>query len=352
MTRGSNCHLEPSDLQWTKLFDLSKSFRSVAPWKYRTRQPLFGIELPGSGETVYICTAGFDAHRPGLIAYYGDQGFHCCCDTGEDGWVDPLQMVYRARHLKVVYMDRDQLRKEERKLIKSQGLKFRNRFNWPAFRSFLPGYVTWRLNKDEAADLIVLMEQTCQLLSERPDLIHQDKIDGTILIRRFESGDPGRWIDEEQPIPVRPGCCGGVKLRPGVIRGLRDLPLSDNVMSVEVFVANDMLYDEHNRPYYPMCLVMTDENSGLSIHSSLIGGCPDLTMIAQSIGDSLADGLRRNAARPGTVLVRSRLLGQILEPMISALAMRQTSHLDFNSVGKMKWEMVTAASIMEKMHIN
>jgi hypothetical protein len=320
MERGYDKVKAPDSEQWKRLFDLSVKFREIAPWQYQTRRPLFGVELPDRNETVYVCTVGFDAHRPGMIAYYGDKGYHCCREESHDQWHDPLELIFRAPHLKVLYMDRDQLRKEERKLIRRQGLKFRNRFNWPAFRSFMPGYVTWHLTAREADDLAIIMEQTCAVLTESPDIGQSDGNWEAIPVRRLrDTKHHDSWITDQRPIPDIPRCCQGVTFRRGLIRGLRDLPQTANQMSLDLFVTSEMLHDDQGRPYYPMCLVLTDETTGLSIHSAIVGGTSNMKQVMESIGESFAEGLRCNKARPEKLSIHSWTLAQILEPVLNPL---------------------------------
>ncbi|MBN1295695.1 hypothetical protein JXA80_02875, partial [bacterium] len=146
-------HRAADDDRMRRLFDLARDLRDRAPWTGPVPRPLCGIRCLAETETYFICLMGFDAHRPGLTAYRGDQGYHHCRRDGGQ-WDDPLELLFQVMHLSVVYMDRDQLRKEERQLIHRLGLKFRNRFHWPAFRSYTPGYVSWRLSCREADHLI------------------------------------------------------------------------------------------------------------------------------------------------------------------------------------------------------
>lgn len=313
-------HRMAGDEQMFRLFELSKDFRQLAPWDHRVRRPLLAVQHPDFPETAYICIMGFDCHRPGLAAYMSNRGYHCCSGNGGD-WEDPLELVQRAYHLKVIYMDRDQLRKEERQLIRRLGLKFRNRFNWPAFRSFVPGYVTWHLLASEADFLIQILEQTCAVLTGEPRCVEQPPDEDSVWLRTVMDapGKHGGWTTATAKVPEKPA--GMIRLHrfPGGIDRCRSLCPSDNVVSVELFVSPEMLHDTHGRPYYPICLVMSDSDSGRSVHSTLIGGTPELERFGTRVANAFIDGICKCGIRPATVVVRSNTLNQVLAPVADAL---------------------------------
>jgi len=309
------------DRQMRRLFELSREFRRLAPWDHAIRRPWLGVRNPDFPETAYVCIMGYDAHRPGLAAYMSDRGFHCC--NGDSGdWEDPLELGQRAYHLKVLYMDRDQLRKEERQLIHRLGLKFRNRFNWPAFRSFVPGYVTWHLLSPEADFLISILEQTCLVLAGETGCLEPCEEPAMIRLRTATDTPGGDriWTTVMSPVPAKPECPMSLKKLPGNLECCRELCHSDNVFSVDLFVSPEMLHDPSGRPYYPMCLVMSDSDSGLSVHSTLLGGCPDMKRFSIRVADAFVDGIRKCGIRPESIVIRSSTLRRILDPVAGELA--------------------------------
>jgi len=332
---GRDVRQTAGDQKMRRLFELSRRFRKMAPWDRVTSRPLFGIRHSELPDPMYVCVMGYDSHRPGLSAYLGSRGYHCCRRERTD-CEDPLELINRAYHLKMVYMDRDQLRKEERQLIHRLDLKFRNRFNWPAFRSVVPGYVTWHLTAREMDWFELILEQTCQWLIRASQCA-----DGLLPASQIPMrvADPD-WRTVTETVPEEPEWTVITDHDPDELRKYRCLMVSDNVFSVDLFVTPDMLYDRSGRPYYPMCLVMSDDETGLPVHSALLGGSPDMDRFASRITDAFLDGLKKCGMRPETLIVPSLTLSHILEPLTRQIGIKQLRKADSKRRRRHPWPLL------------
>ena len=87
-----------------------------------------------------------------------------------------------------IFGDRDELSKEELKIIKELGYKFRGRNQWLYFRFFKPGYYTYILDNDEVIELTHVFKNL--FMSLRAIIEKKMKIN-------FEDGNTGLLLQQE-----------------------------------------------------------------------------------------------------------------------------------------------------------
>ena len=141
---------------WQELYGAARDFGDVACWDWMSDSDIFGVLNPESGEIGYCCVLGELGDVYGLVVYLGTDGLnqYKAIQSGEVG-PDNDDTVFFQNCLKVSFEDRNELSKDDLKVIRGLRLKFRGRNSWPQFRSFRPGYFPWYLTEAEGKYRII-----------------------------------------------------------------------------------------------------------------------------------------------------------------------------------------------------
>ena len=265
---------------WAALYKAAVAFHDTAPWQWMQDVDVFAVENPVDGEVGYCNVMGGGGEEFGLYTFLGAEGF-AGYRRLMDGEVEPETFDARAviRALTASFEDRQLLKKQDLAVVRSLGLRFRGRKEWPFFRSQSPGYVPWFLNEDEARFLTTALEQAVgvclRVRDEGLDLLRGDEI-GLILTRYYHDGG---WLDEwrKPRRPERPTRSTGLtdELR---ARCLRLEPAKgDNSWELGCFLVPAAVQSGSERSYYPTCIMAVDGELGLIIGFQLLGPLPSVS---------------------------------------------------------------------------
>lgn len=164
--------LEASHKQWKELFSLADELKKLQPWTWMADDQVFSVKNALTDESVYCSVLGAANQEFGLAVYIGKQGLDTLNKLVTMQSIEGL--IYEQRSILVSYSNRDELDKEDYRLIKSLDLKYRGKKQWPLFRSFEPGYYPWFLDRAEVELLIAIIPQVihvCKLINEQPSLV-------------------------------------------------------------------------------------------------------------------------------------------------------------------------------------
>jgi hypothetical protein len=149
---------------WKSLYDAADAFREIACWEWMSDADLFGVQNPSGGEIGYCCVLGEFGEVFGLVVYLGSAGLeqHRKIQSGKIHARSP-DAVYSQNCLTAWFGSRSDLDKNDLKVVKDLGRKFRGSDAWPQFRSMQPGYIPWFLTEDEAKFLTLCLAQARQI---------------------------------------------------------------------------------------------------------------------------------------------------------------------------------------------
>jgi hypothetical protein len=158
---------QPSKSDWATLYQAAITFKETAPWAWMDNEELFAVENPDDGEVGYCSILGSGGEEFGLGMFVGEDGYdrYTKLIAGETEPED-LEESMMVRGISMLLVDRDDLEKEDREVIRSLGLRFRGRNAWPFFRSQRPGYVPWFLEKGEVLFLTSAIQQALVVADE------------------------------------------------------------------------------------------------------------------------------------------------------------------------------------------
>ena len=149
---------------WKNLYDAAVAFREIACWEWMSDADLVGVQNANGGEVGYCCVLGEFGEVFGLVVYLGRAGLeqHGKIQSGKIR-ARSSDAVYSQNCLTVWFGSHSELDKNDLKVVKELGLKFRGNDAWPQFRSMQPGYIPWYLTQEEAIFLTFCLAQARQV---------------------------------------------------------------------------------------------------------------------------------------------------------------------------------------------
>lgn len=266
---------EPSREDWSALYEAAMTFNRAAPWRWMGNEDLFAVENPSDGEIGYCVILGSEAEEFGLAVFVGAEGFegYRRIVTGE---VEPdnIEASATLRSLSVTFVDREVLGKRDLDVIRSLGLRFRGKNAWPFFRSQLPGYLPWCLDRDEALFLTIALQQALEVATQvqREGLDLFRGADAGLILTRYPYA--GRWLEEwRKPVSLKREV--GAPEPPDEAR-LQRLKVAGKLRGsweVDFFLLPTAVRSGLERPYHPTCILAVERQVGLIVGTELMGPC-------------------------------------------------------------------------------
>ena len=139
---------------WKELYDAAISFKEAAPWELFGDDEVFAVKDPVTGDIGYCSILGWLGEMFALCVYRGDEGL-ATYQKLQNQEIDPERDDFFAINNASdggVYRP-GAIEKEDLRIIKDLGYKFRGAKAYPAFRSYLPGCAPWFLTEGEAVFL-------------------------------------------------------------------------------------------------------------------------------------------------------------------------------------------------------
>lgn len=308
--------------EWKGLYDAAERFRRLAPWKMFYDSDMFGFRDPETGETGYACILGNLGEVFALCVYRGAEGYDAHRRI-QSGKITPESddSLSAQNCLIAQFTDREDLEKEDMKVIEPLGLSFSGANSWPSFRSYLPGYFPWHLTSAEARFLTLALEGACVVtqkvvagsidLHERPGRhpIYSSPSATEIAKGNYET------IWEEHPV-YRPPMPQPFQLNESDMASFRSLDFAaDSPWDADSFYLFTPVMDG-DRPYLPRVSLIVHHASGFIFHSEMAG--PE-RMSHQALGDALLATLRKHRLKPETVYLKDDAMVKLLRPLGEAV---------------------------------
>jgi len=306
---------QPTIEQWQQLYDLADRIKALKPWEVLGEDDVFGVRDPETGADAFVSIMGAAGEHFAVAAYFGAETlyqFWALSDMDAD--FQP-EIIFSLRHVQLSFEDRDTLHGEDRAIIKKTGHKYRGRLAWPMFRSYLPGYLPWRIDATEARIMIHVLEQTLDVATRaaQMDGLLEPPTDETYLIRTPEvTGNTITWRD--QLVEVLPPAHKelAAQIDASVLQQVKKLPRrKKSALEMEFFPMPQPMVNEEGRPYLPTTLLAVDSASGMIVVSEMLPPTTGIIEILLQIPQLLAEGLVRLGYVPGTIKVQHPMAAEI-----------------------------------------
>ncbi|MGH9768050.1 MAG: DUF7309 domain-containing protein [Blastocatellia bacterium] len=321
----------PTVEEWRKLYAAAGRVKEMAPWEWMMEDEVFGVQNPESDVTGFISVMGAGGEHF-AIALYPDANalydFLYLHEAGEEGLADEVgaDRVLEIPQLQASFEDREQLRKEDRDVIKKLNLKFRGANNWPLFRSYAPGLFPWYLTSSEARFLTAALEQLLDVaprVRDDEDILYgKDDDDFLVRVPRKENnrviwGDKISRVPEPEKKAATPA-----PLDPQRLEALKKLPEVTNIIEMELTMLPMPVQEKKGRPFFPYLLMLAEANSGMILANDMLEPLPSLDAMRRELPIKVADHLLQLGVRPETIAVRTETTARLLAPLAAELGIR------------------------------
>lgn len=308
--------LEASHKQWKELFSLADELKKLQPWTWMADDQIFSIKNPLTDESVYCSVMGAANQEFGLAVYIGKQGLD---NLNKLVTMQPIdELIYEQKSILVSFSNRDELDKEDYRLIKSLDLKYRGKKQWPLFRSFVPGYYPWSLDRAEVELLIAIIPQVihiCIQLNEQPSLI--TFYNGKSLPFFDENGERQLIVtDNTEPEKQEADELPEDEL---YLKRMKKQYQRVNIpIEVDFFYLNEPVQEyEGQRPFFPIMVLAVERKNEMIVYHDLISHGELYT-----IPDCMVTMFESLEALPAEIWVQRDELYTLLEPLTSILEIK------------------------------
>ena len=353
---------------WKNLYDAADSFREIACWDWMSDADVFGVQNPDSGEIGYCCVLGELGEVFGLVIYLGSTGLeqHRKIQSGRihGGSGDA---VYRQNCLTVWFGARRDLDKNDLKVVKDLGRKFRGGDAWPQFRSMQPGYIPWFLTEDEAKFLTLCLAQarqialrfgkdpTCltapgknlylvQVPKQKTDFHSVAEMSGSTLATGQQTLFPeaietpefewdSQWLT---PAPLAKTAVGPVPLDELRLQRIKKASQGHRgVWEIDAFFTPSPV-DNGDRPFLPFTLLSAERDSGMILGTVLA----EVKTWETEFAKAFLESVEQHKILPNKLSLRKEELRQLFAPLAAQLGIQIELTKKLAAVDRAKREML------------
>ncbi len=328
----------PTIVQWKDLYSVAIEFKKLKPWEWMYDTDIFGVQNPKTGEIGYCCIMGRAGEHFALAVYLGSEGLDGFLKIqSEEFTPHGLEDLYIQKCLMASFENREYLEKQDYERIRELGLRFRGQNAWPLFRSYLPGYLLWYLNRREIEFLTLALQQAihiCKQFKKDPKML-DSPLPGQFLVRVPEK-DGSKWRNEWlEPTDLEEKEIIVGNLDEEVLEDLNKLK-HHGAWEADFFYFHEAVQDDpEERPYYPYVILWAERDTSLILNTEVVGH------------DEWAAGFLRNfqenventTSLPTEIIVKKKELFTFLAGVTSELGIKLTLTSDLKAIHQIKEQM-------------
>ena len=333
---------EPTLEEWGWLYQSAVAVKELAPWEWMGEIDLFGIENPETGELGFVSVMGMLGEHYCVALYLGAEGLRGFREVSMAGGAGVPEDIFDARQLQASFEDREFVEKDDRRVMRALGLRFRGRGEWPVFRSYSPGFAPWGVDADEARFLTHALRQTLDVAPRfRDDPLLLDvgaEGDALYLFRvPHKHGESFVWKDETRHVPPPPPKKLSIDVDTNVMDRIRQLPQARSSFEVDCTTINTLIGgEEGTRPFMPRLLLIVDRESGFILDLQLLLADPSVEAMWAQVPGLVLSCLAGLEQRPRRVLVRARKVYDVLRPALVEVGIKVQRVLWLDAVAEVR----------------
>ncbi len=309
-------------MEYTTLYEAAEKFKKLSCWNWMCDEALFGVQNPETGDIGWCCVLGNLGQVYGLVVYLGEEGLrgYIRLQSGEIGIYKP-DIPHLQKCLMLSFDDREQLDKEDLRIIKQLGLKFRGCNAWPVFRNYEPGYLPWFITSDDARFLTIAIEQAIDValrFRENDGLLYPEDEEAYLVRVPRGAKEAVTWHDEVMK-PELKGPLWDSDDRIDEIRVQRikmSAKQSNETWELGYCYAPTPIQEDRSmRPYCPTMMAILDHNSKQAVTLHIAEGASAMN----EFRNHFLDLLEKENRIPFQIFVSREDARQLLAPITSRL---------------------------------
>jgi hypothetical protein len=325
---------------WKELYETAIRFKEAAPWELLGDDEVFAVKDPGTGEIGYCTVLGWLGEMFALCVYRGDEGL-AIYQKLQNQEIDPERDDFFAINnaLMAEFTDRGRLDKEDLRIIKELGYKFRGAKAYPAFRSYLPGYAPWFLTESETVFLEFALRCSLDYFNQYDEdavaLKRKDPNQFLLYSPKSNGGETAsferQWFrPEPSPPPALPHLAvDEIRLQ----KMKKTIAPSEAVWEAGFFYMPGGTVVDRDRPYWPRIVTVADKRSGLMLFSNAI----DLKMCRFSaLGEGILSTMEKRKICPAEIRVNDEVARKAFQPFADSLGIRLKTEKNLSAIMEFK----------------
>lgn len=315
-----------------ELFQLMKMIRDLAPWDWMEETDLFGLKHPDTDDIAFISVMGSAGEYLSIAAYLGVRGLFTFYEMQKQGPYINRELVLNTPQIHASFENRSDLTDYDYQLIKSLGLKFRGRYQWPQFRSFRPGYVPWNIDVAEAKFLAYVLQQIIEFtpqIRDNPRIINTRRRNAVVVRVPEKRGDQLVWKNETHTFKRPAQTPIKLAFDETLVDELEALEYYDGVFEMDVFMYPAPIGEEGKRPIFPYVFSMVDANHDQIICNTMVQPLPSIEDMWSQMPNVFAQELINFGAVPRIIRLSDPFAFEVFRPLGKALGikMRRANYL-------------------------
>jgi len=295
------------------LYLASKELNQQKWWEVRNLIEPVVFKNPYNDELAYCVFIGY-----GVNIYLGERGISSYFDLievieDEGDEYEGFRAFSRQDMMGVSFENRQDISDEDYEKIKSLGLNFRGKKQWPEFRRYRPGIIVGELENIEEIKFFTAILQQLKLLLLGIKSGKNPFVDKKILKMTFENGN---W----QSSFIDPGEIFGEDSQPYVynykndlkVHRLKKLPKVELVLEgIQFFLPEPFLDEETNQGMFPFITAFVEQESGqVYFHEISSHKEKDLKQLSDKLADFMLKDIK---CRPSDIVVEDLHLLDMIE---------------------------------------
>lgn len=307
-----------------ELLAAADDFVASKCWETMRDIDVFGVDDPATGQVVLCTVVGNLGEAFGLAVHRDLDAFYELIGNGARGQRPDMSQWFRKFNgLLMFLVPKAELGPDDLKMTERAAYKPSVRGKWPQFRSCLPKFVPWTLDRGEAVLMSLCLQQAVEMASRvarQPDLLGGDPF-RAILVRVCRDQDGHReWHDALMPPPLfepapPPETPAMDQLK---LRRLRSgISRIGGRWEIDCYVSEMPVQERGERPYFPYCVLIVDAGSGMILGNEIVGHD-----FVPGMVDFVLETATQLSVLPEEIVVRQDDVQTVLEPLAKGLGCR------------------------------
>ncbi len=339
---------QPTEKEWKRLYELAVKLKALAPWEWMYEDQIFGVQNPETEEIGFVSVMGIGGEHFGISVYLGAEGLFGFdelhyealeeMNNADEDYQETALKLFDIPQLQVSFENRELLEKDDHAVIKKLGLKFRGSYNYPLFRSIVPGFLPYYITSDEARFLSYVLEQVLEVtprMQENEELLEDTDLDEKYqsYLVRLPKNEDGKivWREEHLVIEPPPDKDISVMIPQAVMEEIRSFPQNKNlVIEIDLFHSPSPVAEKGKRPFIPKMLMLADGQKGIILGVQILSSQEtELENFTQLVAN-IFESLKKLGVRPHEIQVSSDYLFEIFKSFTQQLniGLKQVDELE------------------------
>jgi hypothetical protein len=308
---------------WSKLYILANRISALEPWQFMFEEEIMGVRDPVSGTIGFISVMGHLGEHYSVTVYLGERAlaqFRELSAAGPDG---TPEMVLEIPQLMLSFEEKEFLEKEDRAVMKENGISYSGKKVYPMFRSYRPGMVPFFFEESEQESMVNFLEQFLEV-AIRPESGKKGlKGKDAYLVREsVKEGKSIKWNDTFREIPL-PGTQElQYPIDSELLARTKNIPVGKNTYEIDFFMTPAQVREKNKRPYFPYLLLTVDQRTELVIFNDLLNPSDGIEKMLVQIPGMLLKKFSQSTSLPIAVFAASPRLADLLLPLMKSLGIK------------------------------